>query len=136
MPPWVGPEEGIRRWILGKGSDERGGGELGLKKRNGMDWGGTKVARSCEGCVAGGVLEENMSEGEGNWEAVIVEIPFGGLKIVVPGALLRAETGSLELDADGGSLFAMNAAEGGGAGRGLKDCGDCDGVGGRVLGAV
>ena len=112
MPPWVGPDEGIRRWILGKGSDETGGGELGLKKRKGMGWGGTSVARSCDGCVTGGVLGENMSESEGKWEVVIAEIPFGGLKIVVPGTWLRTvATGSLGLNEDGGSPSAMNVAK-------------------------
>lgn len=120
------------------GSDVTGGGELGLKKRKGMGWGGTKVERSCEGCVTGEVLGENTSEGEGYWDVVIVEMPFGGLRMEVPEALLRSEVemGSLGLNADGESPSVVNITGGWGAGTGLEDCGSCDGVGERVLGPV
>lgn len=76
-----------------------------------------------------------MSEGEGNWDVVRVEMPFGGRKIAVPETLLgrEVEMGSLELNADGESPSDTNATEGRGGGTGLEDC-NCDGVGGRVLG--
>ena len=79
-----------------------------------------------------------MSEGEGNWDVVMVETPLGGMKIEVPETLFRREVemGSLVLNVDGESPFVVNVTKGWGAGTGLEDRGSCDGVGERVFGPV
>jgi hypothetical protein len=48
IPPYVGPDAGIRRWILGKVSEVTGGDDLGLKKRNGVGCGGRSCGRDCD----------------------------------------------------------------------------------------